>query len=94
MSKYKPGDKFEIEVISESAIQDKCYLTKTGIIPEGMLDMLKKIEPTEPEEPEVDWSKVKVDTPILVKDRFLGDWVKRYFEAAEWKYVKLAEVEK
>lgn len=65
MSKYKPGDKFEIEVISESEIAKGCYLTKAGIIPEGMLDMLKKIEP---EEPEVDWSKVEVDTPVLVSN--------------------------
>ena len=33
-------------------------------------------------EPEVDWSKVNVDTPILVGEGD-GDWVKRYF--AEYK---------
>lgn len=27
----------------------------------------------------VDWSKVKVDTPILVSDEKHEDWVKRYF---------------
>lgn len=31
------------------------------------------------EEPEVDWSKVKVDTPILVKDTEEEEWAKRYF---------------
>lgn len=31
------------------------------------------------EEPEVDWSKVKVDTPILVRNYESGDWTKRYF---------------
>ena len=36
----------------------------------------------EPKEPEVDWSKVNVDTPILVGEGD-GDWVKRYF--AEYK---------
>lgn len=34
------------------------------------------------EEPKVDWSKVKIDTPILVGEGD-GDWVKRYF--AEYK---------
>ena len=31
------------------------------------------------EEPEVDWSKVKVDTPILVRNLEYRRWVKRYF---------------
>ena len=40
------------------------------------------------EEPEVDWSKVKVDTPILVRDNedtesAMVVWLKRYF--AEYK---------
>lgn len=34
---------------------------------------------SEYEEPEVDWSKVKVDTPILVRNYESGDWTKRYF---------------
>lgn len=34
---------------------------------------------TEPEEPEVDWSKVEVDTPILVKNVEQEHWYKRYF---------------
>lgn len=28
---------------------------------------------------QVDWSKVKVDTPILVRNYESGDWTKRYF---------------
>ena len=35
------------------------------------------------EEPEVDWSKVEVDTPILVSDVYREQWFKRYF--AEYK---------
>ena len=31
------------------------------------------------EEPKVDWSKVKVDTPILVSESEDGDWYRRYF---------------
>ena len=38
-------------------------------------------------EPEVDWSKIEVDTPILVKDREDGDWLKRYFAKYEDGYV-------
>lgn len=34
---------------------------------------------SEYKEPEVDWSKVEVDTPILVKGTEEGDWRKRYF---------------
>ena len=34
---------------------------------------------SEYEELEVDWSKVKVDTPILVKDTEEEEWAKRYF---------------
>lgn len=34
-------------------------------------------------EPPVDWSKVAVDTPILVKDYEEGEWVRRYFAKYE-----------
>lgn len=34
---------------------------------------------SEYEEPEVDWSKVEVDTPILVTDDVRSKWFKRYF---------------
>lgn len=30
-------------------------------------------------EPEVDWSKVEVDTPILVRSSDIEKWIKRYF---------------
>lgn len=35
------------------------------------------------EEPEVDWSKVEVDTPILVKDFENEEWRDRYFARYE-----------
>lgn len=35
------------------------------------------------EEPEVDWSKVEVDTPILVRDNENKEWNKRYFARYE-----------
>ena len=34
---------------------------------------------SEYKEPEVDWSKVKVDTPILVKNTEAEEWQKRHF---------------
>lgn len=35
------------------------------------------------EELEVDWSKVKVDTPLLVRNYINGEWSKRYFAKYE-----------
>ena len=35
------------------------------------------------EEPEVDWSKVEVDTPIVVRNFETGNWYKRYFAKFE-----------
>lgn len=34
---------------------------------------------SEYEEPEVDWSKIKVDTPILVRNTEKEEWQKRHF---------------
>lgn len=34
---------------------------------------------SEYKEPEIDWSKVKIDTPILVRDYEGSEWIKRYF---------------
>ena len=42
-----------------------------------MLQMLWLLE--DYEEPEVDWSKVEVDTPILVKEYEHTNWVRRHF---------------
>ena len=38
-------------------------------------------------EPEVDWSKVEVDTPILVRDNEDDKWIRRYFATHEGKSV-------
>lgn len=49
-----------------------------------MLQMVWLLEDyEEPEELEVDWSKVDVDTPILVKAIDDGKWKKRYFAKYE-----------
>ena len=47
----------------------------------AMLQMLWMLE--DYKEPEVDWSKVKVDTPILVRDIPHGEWEKRHFAKYE-----------
>ena len=45
-----------------------------------MVWLLKDYEEIEePEEPETDWSKVEVDTPILVKQGENGTWIERHF---------------
>ena len=35
------------------------------------------------EEPETDWSKVAVDTPILVRDNENAEWIRRHFAKYE-----------
>ena len=55
-----------------------------------MLQMAWLLE--EYKEPEVDWSKVEVDTPILVRQFVSGEWEKRYFakysngKVCAWNY--------
>ena len=44
---------------------------------------IKKWANSECVEPPIDWSKVAVDTPILVKDNIFSKWVKRYFAKYE-----------
>ena len=49
-----------------------------------MLQMLWLLEEyEEPKEPETDWSKVEVDTPILVRTDEATQWVRRYFAKYE-----------
>lgn len=45
------------------------------------------------EEPEVDWSNVEVDTPILVREQEGAEWFRRHFAKSAWKHAKLAESE-
>ena len=46
-------------------------------------DAIKKWANSEYVEPPVDWSKVAVDTPILVRDSEEESWRKRYFAKYE-----------
>ena len=52
----------------------KCHLYRT-------IWLLEDYE--EPKEPETDWSKVEVDTPILVRDFEGEEWKRRYFAKYE-----------
>lgn len=45
--------------------------------------LLKEWAEKECEEPPIDWSKVPVDTPILVRDYESMEWTKRYFAKYE-----------
>lgn len=63
--------------------QDDCCHMDCGQC--NMLQLMWLLK--EYEEPEVDWSKVKVDTPILVKDHEDREWLKRYFAKYEDGYV-------
>ena len=47
----------------------------------SMLQMLWLLE--DYKEPEVDWSKVEVDTPILVRTVEWAEWARRYFAKYE-----------
>jgi hypothetical protein len=46
-------------------------------------DKVDKWANSEYVEPPIDWSKVAVDTPILVRDNVGWDWTKRYFAKYE-----------
>jgi hypothetical protein len=46
-------------------------------------DMIEKWANSEYVEPPVDWSKVAVDTPILVRDHENREWTRRYFAKYE-----------
>ena len=77
--KFKDGNFCEEFVIPHILKSDSCaYLSCSDC---GRRQMLWFIE--EYEEPEVDWSQVEVDTPILVKYSELTNWKKRHFAKYE-----------
>lgn len=49
----------------------------------GCIDAIEKWANSEYVEPPVDWSKVPVDTPILVRDIESDEWERRYFAKYE-----------
>lgn len=77
--KYK-GTRFCKDFIEQYILKsDDC--SNVGCARCKMLQMLWLLE--EYEEPETDWSKVEVDTPILVKEYEESKWTKRYFAKYE-----------
>lgn len=82
MSKYNKGDKFEIEI---KEVLLNCTDGETRYLIKGFSSLtfddygLDRLKQTEPEELEVDWSKVPVDTPILVRDHEVQLWEKAHF---------------
>lgn len=56
-----------------------CEYTSCGLC--SALTMLWLLE--DYKEPEVDWSKVEVDTPILVRTVEWAEWARRYFAKYE-----------
>ena len=82
ISEYR-GDEFCVGFIQPYILKsDNC----TGLNCDAC-DMIRMIwlmeEYEEPEEPEVDWNKVEVDTPVLVKDRENDEWKRRHFAKYE-----------
>ena len=59
--------------------QDNCCRMNCGQC--NMLQLIWLVE--EYEEPETDWSKVEVDTPILVRDFEGSAWFRRHFAKYE-----------
>ena len=77
--KFKDGNFCEEFVIPHILKSDSCaYLSCSDC---GRRQMLWFVE--EYEEPEVDWNKVEVDTPILVKYSEKGMWIRRKFAKFE-----------
>ena len=74
------GTRFCKDFIKQYILKlDDC--TNVGCARCKMLQMLWLVE--EYEEPETDWSKVEVDTPILVRTDEATQWVRRYFAKYE-----------
>ena len=48
-----------------------------------VLQLVWLTEGGDPKDPEVDWSKVEVDTPILVRQGKNGKWLERHFAKYE-----------
>ena len=71
-----------IEPIILKQFGKNCDGTSCGLC--NLLKILWLLEDyEEPKEPEIDWSKVEVDTPILVRDSEDSRWIKRYFAKYE-----------
>ena len=83
--KYK-GNSFCVDFVKPNILKsDHCESDCTKCRMLQAIWLLEDYE--EPEEPETDWSKVEVDTPILVRDFEGSDWFRRHFAKYEDGYV-------
>ena len=79
---YESSDSFCNAFVKPHILKDHCNgidCTKCRML--QAIWLLKDYE--EPEEPETDWGKVKVDTPILVRQGKNGKWLERHFAKYE-----------
>lgn len=75
-------NKATLEPIKCQELQcEDCLLCVLGKGCDG--NEMKKWANSEYVEPSIDWSKVAVDTPILVRDYTSLEWAKRYFAKYE-----------
>lgn len=78
---YK-GDSFCADFVKPNIlISENCSADCTKCRMLQVLWLLEEYE--EPKEPEVDWSDVNVDTPILVRQGKTGAWLERHFAKYE-----------
>ena len=83
IKKYK-GINFCTEFIKPHIFKNEDSCGGVDCIRCNILQMLWLLEDyEEPKEPEIDWSKIEVDTPVLVKDRENDEWKKRHFAKYE-----------
>lgn len=76
--KYK-GDNFCIDFVLPNIMESNDCGGNCDVC--RIVQMIWLME--EYEEPETDWSKVEVDTPILVRESVNGEWEKRHFAKYE-----------
>ena len=82
---YK-GDNFCIDFVLPNIMESNDCSGTCDVC--RMLQMIWLLEDyKESKEPKIDWSKVKVDTPILVRDYEGQEWANRYFAKYENKTI-------
>lgn len=77
------GDYFCTDFVRPNILKTKHCVNMNCDVCQMLQTIWLMEEYEEPKEPEVDWSKVEVDTPILVKDYEDEAWGKRYFAKYE-----------
>lgn len=63
----------------KKVLMEQANITEEEFFKESCEENILRWLFSEYEEPEVDWSKVKLDTPILVRNNEDKEWVNRYF---------------